>query len=411
MKISPRPVYDVVKTALLMAVPMLLATAAHAGEPDWPERKITLQVQEQPLPDFLRELFRAAGLRALPSDALAGRVSGRFADRPEKIFSDVVKAYDLIPYYDGNVMHVAPARDMQSKSLRVPVGEIDRLQQALATSKLVDRYQSVEWSRDSGVVKLRGAPEFVHDVAELIATRVPRKQKAAPVRTAAQRVERAAEPALSHTLVFRTFPLRYASAADQVLNQNGKEVKIPGVVSLMRSMTGIGGSLVSSIAPLTTPSGASRPSLKGKGLRRFDQDQKDGGSSDDSPLGREEAPQVAAATVGDRQGIVRDESLYAVVEQRIRDCCAELGLEVQAWLDSPISGGDGNRGTDAGELVTLAQPGQRAGLGHHADMQAAIQHALLDFTGRCHADLNAHVRAALLQACQGVGDAHVRHCH
>ncbi len=42
-------------------------------------------------------------------------------------------------------------------------------------------------------------------------------------------------------------------------------------------------------------------------------------------------------------GIVRDESLYAVVEQRIRDCCAEQGLEVQAWLDSPISGGDGNR--------------------------------------------------------------------
>ena len=42
-------------------------------------------------------------------------------------------------------------------------------------------------------------------------------------------------------------------------------------------------------------------------------------------------------------GIVRDAALYAVVEQRIRDCCAEQGLEVLAWLDSPISGGDGNR--------------------------------------------------------------------
>ncbi|MDD2177887.1 TlyA family RNA methyltransferase [Acidovorax sp. D2M1] len=42
-------------------------------------------------------------------------------------------------------------------------------------------------------------------------------------------------------------------------------------------------------------------------------------------------------------GIVRDESLYAVVEQRIRDCCATLGLEVLAWIDSPIQGGDGNR--------------------------------------------------------------------
>jgi 23S rRNA (cytidine1920-2'-O)/16S rRNA (cytidine1409-2'-O)-methyltransferase len=42
-------------------------------------------------------------------------------------------------------------------------------------------------------------------------------------------------------------------------------------------------------------------------------------------------------------GIVRDESLYAVVEKRIRDCCTEQGLVVKAWLDSSIHGGDGNR--------------------------------------------------------------------
>lgn len=42
-------------------------------------------------------------------------------------------------------------------------------------------------------------------------------------------------------------------------------------------------------------------------------------------------------------GIVRDESLYAVVEQRIRECCGALGLEVVSWMDSPIQGGDGNR--------------------------------------------------------------------
>ncbi|AOG21398.1 TlyA family RNA methyltransferase [Acidovorax sp. RAC01] len=42
-------------------------------------------------------------------------------------------------------------------------------------------------------------------------------------------------------------------------------------------------------------------------------------------------------------GIVKGPALYAVVEERIRDCCAEQGLAVQAWLDSPIEGGDGNR--------------------------------------------------------------------
>ncbi len=42
-------------------------------------------------------------------------------------------------------------------------------------------------------------------------------------------------------------------------------------------------------------------------------------------------------------GIVRDEALHAVVERRLRDACAALGLRVRHWLPSPIAGGDGNR--------------------------------------------------------------------
>ena len=42
-------------------------------------------------------------------------------------------------------------------------------------------------------------------------------------------------------------------------------------------------------------------------------------------------------------GIVKDASFYPLIEQRLRDACAELGLTVTAWFDSPIDGGDGNR--------------------------------------------------------------------
>ena len=42
-------------------------------------------------------------------------------------------------------------------------------------------------------------------------------------------------------------------------------------------------------------------------------------------------------------GIVKDAAMYAVVQQRLRQACAELGLNVTAWFDSPIAGGDGNR--------------------------------------------------------------------
>lgn len=42
-------------------------------------------------------------------------------------------------------------------------------------------------------------------------------------------------------------------------------------------------------------------------------------------------------------GIVKDSSLYAIVEQRVREACDALGLTVTHWFASPITGGDGNR--------------------------------------------------------------------
>ena len=42
-------------------------------------------------------------------------------------------------------------------------------------------------------------------------------------------------------------------------------------------------------------------------------------------------------------GIVRDAEHFEFVEKRLRDCCAELGVDVLGWMQSAIEGGDGNR--------------------------------------------------------------------
>ncbi len=42
------------------------------------------------------------------------------------------------------------------------------------------------------------------------------------------------------------------------------------------------------------------------------------------------------------RGLVTD-ARYSEVEARIRDCCAEVGLEIRHWQPSPLLGGDGNR--------------------------------------------------------------------
>jgi 23S rRNA (cytidine1920-2'-O)/16S rRNA (cytidine1409-2'-O)-methyltransferase len=56
-------------------------------------------------------------------------------------------------------------------------------------------------------------------------------------------------------------------------------------------------------------------------------------------------------------GIVRDPALYALVEQRLRDSCAALGLHVVRWLDSPIEGGDGNHEFFIHAVHADGQPG------------------------------------------------------
>ena len=45
----------------------------------------------------------------------------------------------------------------------------------------------------------------------------------------------------------------------------------------------------------------------------------------------------------DKRGIVRDPRRYADVEQHIRAACAQCGLAISHWQESPITGGDGNR--------------------------------------------------------------------
>jgi len=52
--------------------------------------------------------------------------------------------------------------------------------------------------------------------------------------------------------------------------------------------------------------------------------------------------ELQPAQIG-KGGLVKDAALYDEVEHRLRQCCVALGLRVTHWLDSPITGGDGNR--------------------------------------------------------------------
>jgi type III secretion protein C len=230
---------------LVCALGVLVAPLARAAEPRWQDEPVTLNAQEKPLADFL--------------------------------------AYDLLPYYDGTVMHVSAAREMTSKTLRVAPDEMTRVSRVLARSKLADRHQSVQLSPEEGLIKVRGAPEFVNDVQELI--RGEPQPATGPQPTAP----------VKGRFVFRSFTLKYASAADQTSYQNGQEIRIPGVVSLLRRMTGVGGESYGSSIGEAQP-GRNVPSVRGRGLRRFDREPDDEGGREDDRRGGANEPVVFNGT-------------------------------------------------------------------------------------------------------------------
>jgi len=73
-------------------------------------------------------------------------------------------------------------------------------------------------------------------------------------------------------------------------------------------------------------------------------------------------------------GIVKDDSLYGFVENRVRTTLSELGLKVTDWLDSPIEGGDGNREFFVQacwpDPATVQPAREQARMVHEADLAA-----------------------------------------
>lgn len=64
--------------------------------------------------------------------------------------------------------------------------------------------------------------------------------------------------------------------------------------------------------------------------------------------------ELQPAQIG-KGGLVRDPLLHDEVARRLREHAAAIGLRLLAWIDSPITGGDGNR-----EFFMLATPAPRA---------------------------------------------------
>jgi type III secretion protein C len=232
----------------VLAAGLLGAAAAAAVAAPMPDggKPVAITAREQPVGAFLQDLFGSVGVPVIVAPGVTGTVNGTFRGPAERVLRDVSRVYNLVPYFDGTMMHVVPAAEVAQRTFGVGAAASARAMREVAELNLADERNTLQRSGNGNLIAV-GTRRFVEQIDELL--RAAQAQQQAP----------SAPPGAAD---FRVFYLRYAWAHDITMRFGGREVLIPGVASTLRSLVGATGSAQGREVTLKPV----QPSLKGQGL-------------------------------------------------------------------------------------------------------------------------------------------------
>ncbi len=237
-----------VLAAGLLCAAVFASQAAHAAPVPYGDRKIQLAAREQPIAAFLQDLFGLIDLPVSVSPAVKGAVNGTFNGEAESITRSVSRAFGLVMYYDGAVMHVYTAGEMVARTLPTSPAVADKVLRGAADMRLPDARNTVRSTRDGAIIA-SGTRRFIEQIEEL---------------TRASQVSQAVQPPMG----FKVFYLRYAWAQDVTVNFGGRQVMVPGVATTIRSLVTSSSRSQASMAAQEQLMRPTQPRLKGQGLGR-----------------------------------------------------------------------------------------------------------------------------------------------
>jgi type II secretory pathway component GspD/PulD (secretin) len=139
---------------------------ANAAEIKWPQKKYNHISEEQPVDEFLRNLFSSIGMSVSISSQLAEhRVSGKFNSTTEKVFQQIAGAFSLIWYYDGQVVYIYPANEAKSKLLELRTLSVSRIERKLDRMRIIDRRFPPKYHYNDKMIYISG-PEYYVSLIE-----------------------------------------------------------------------------------------------------------------------------------------------------------------------------------------------------------------------------------------------------
>jgi type III secretion protein C len=245
MKVNSKNTKFIKQICMGAALIVSIIQHAVAAPIPWDSKKpmAPIVARDMQLQEFMQVLFSGQGLQALVSPAVAQKIiNGRYQGDPSKVFNNLINAYGLLPYFDGSTVYIYSASESVTKSRSLSQATAARVITTLGQLKLHDgKYNTFVSVPASGLLQIRGAKPFVDQVEEVVSS--------------------VQKNSLSDSQEIGVFSLKHAWAWDVTLASGGKQIVVPGVASMLRTLLGgmgpVGG---------VNKSRASVGKLRGKGF-------------------------------------------------------------------------------------------------------------------------------------------------
>ncbi|CAM2065476.1 type III secretion system outer membrane ring subunit SctC [Sulfidibacter corallicola] len=255
-----------------------IATSGFAAEIPWKSTSYTVQVREESLTMVMQNFCADQGIVAVISENVVGKVSGKFTKlAPSDFLDQMTSAYGLIWYFDGAVLYLHPASEIQTTLITMSFAKVGRLVTALKLVELYDERFPLKTLEEEGMVYVSGPPRYVELVTQTAGGLEANAQRYAAMQSSRDVVE--------------VIPLQYAWADDLTLTFNDRDIVVPGVVTVLRSIL-TGNTGLESIENRDRRRSASVGKLKGTGMRSL-------GAAEDDEIDPQPAP---AEQQGDEPG-------------------------------------------------------------------------------------------------------------
>jgi type III secretion protein C len=191
--------------------------SAHAAPVHWKASIVDYAAEGKDINDVLRDFGASQGIPTRIAQGVSGNVSGKFHLPPRRFLDMLAASFGFVWYYDGEVLDIVPATDLQSTLVKLDTAGTAGLRDALERMHIADERFPIVYDSAQGTALVSGPPRYVQMVTQ-IADRLDTNE----ARRGGTQV--------------RVFPLNHAWAQDRSVTIDGQDVTLQGVVSVLNGI-------------------------------------------------------------------------------------------------------------------------------------------------------------------------------